>query len=239
MTGQLITMERLRAFGASLKPLIAWLKEMTQGERLLLVSVLCFGAVGAYGTYLFYVPSRGPIIGGAAAAGIELLYIGAAGVAVKRPALRWLAIVLMAIGSIGSAYFGVMVSLRESLPELFNAQAGHIRWPSADEWIVFGTPAFVEGLVPASAALLLSIFLHSAVSHRLIEADDKEHQIQVRREMKPFCCPFCVFSTDTPAKLWGHYGRCQDATADPRPADDKRAIVQKSVQEGHERLVRG
>ena len=54
-----------------LRPLIAWLKEMTQGEKLMLIATLCFGAVGAYGTYLFYEPSRGWFIGSAAATGIE------------------------------------------------------------------------------------------------------------------------------------------------------------------------
>ena len=73
---------------------------------------------------------------------------------------------------------------------------------------MFGLPAFIEGFVPAAAALLLSIFLHAAVSHRLIDADDAEKAVQTRRDMKPFGCPFCQFSTDTPAKLWGHYGRC-------------------------------
>jgi hypothetical protein len=223
-----------------LRPLIAWLKEMTQGEKLMLIATLCFGAVGAYGTYLFYEPSRGWFIGSAAATGIELLYIGAAGVAVKRPGQRWLAYILIAIGALGSAYFGVMVSLKEALPQTFDAQAGTaVRWPSADQWVVQGVPAFVEGLVPAAAALLLSIFLHSAVSHRLIDADDAEKAVQARRDMKPFGCPFCQFSTDTPAKLWGHYGRCVDAVADTRSAEEKRAIVQVSVREGNERLVRG
>lgn len=223
-----------------LRPLIAWLKDMTQGEKLMLVATLAFGLVGAYGTYLFYQPSRGWFIGSAAAAGIELLYIGAAGVAVKRPSQQWLAYVLIAIGALGSAYFGVMVSLKEAMPATFDAQAGAaVRWPSFDEWAVRGTPAIIEGVVPALAALLLSVFLHSAVSHRLIDADDAEKAIQTRRDMKPFGCPFCQFSTDTPAKLWGHYGRCVDASADPRDASDKRAIVQKAVQEGHDRLIRG
>jgi hypothetical protein len=62
---------------------------------------------------------------------------------------------------------------------------------------------------------------------------------KARRVMKPFGCPFCPFSTDTPAKLWGHYGRCVDAVADTRSAEEKRAIVQVSVREGNERLVRG
>ena len=223
-----------------LKPLIAWLKDMTQGEKLMLIATLAFGLVGAYGTYLFYQPSRGWFIGSAAATGIELLYIGAAGVAVKHPGQRWLAYVLIAIGALGSAYFGVMVSLKEALPATFDAQAGAaVRWPTFDEWAVRGTPALIEGIVPAAAALLLSVFLHSTVSHRLIDADDAEKAVQARRDMKPFGCPFCQFSTDTPAKLWGHYGRCPDATADGRSADDKRSIVQVAVQEGKERLIKG
>jgi len=233
------TTRMYRIYDGYLRPLAAWLKEMTQGERLMLVATLCFGAVGAYGTYLFYAPSRGALIGTAAALGIELLYIGAAGVAVKRPTQRWLAYVLIAIGALGSAYFGVMVSLKEALPQTFGATGGPVVWPTGDQWAVYGTPAFVEGLVPAIAALLLSIFLHSAVSHRLIDADDAERAVQTRRAMKPFGCPFCVFSTDTPAKLWGHYGRCPDAGADPRSANDKRAIVQCAIHEGREALERG
>lgn len=223
-------------------PLVAWLKDMTQGEKLLLLAVLCFGAVGAQSTFQFYEPSRG-LFALFPATGIELLYIGAAGAAVKRPGQRWLAYLLMGIGAIGSAYFGVMVSLRESLPGLFGVHdevaTGVVTMPTVEQWWVFGLPSLVEGVIPALATLLLSIFLHSAVSHRLMDADDKERQIQVRRDMKPFACPFCSFSSDTPAKLWGHYGRCPDALADARPSDDKRAIVQKAVAEGHERLVRG
>ncbi len=227
-------------YNGYVRPLIAWLKEMTQGEKLMLIATLCFGAVGAYGTYLFYVPSRGWFIGSAAATGIELLYIGAAGVAVKRPSQRWLAYILIAIGALGSAYFGVMVSLKDALPATFDASVGTtVRWPSFDEWAVRGTPAIIEGVIPAVAALLLSIFLHSSVSHRLIEAADAEKAVQNRREMKPFGCPFCQFSTDTPAKLWGHYGRCPDAIADPRAIDDKRAISQAAIGEGRERLLRG
>lgn len=223
-----------------LRPLIAWLKDMTQGEKLMLVATLCFGAVGAYGTYLFYEPSRGWFIGSAAAVGIELLYIGAAGVAVKHPSERWLATILIAIGALGSAYFGVMVSLKEALPATFAASAGAVvHWPSFDDWMVRGMPAIIEGVVPALAALLLSMFLHGTVSHRLIDAESEEKAIQTRREMKPFGCPFCQFSTDTPAKLWGHYGRCVDAAADVRSSDDKRAIVQVAIQEGREKLLRG
>ena len=231
-----LTIDRVRVFFISLAPAVAWLKRMTQGEQLLLVATLCFGAVGSYGTYLYYMPSRGGIIGGAAATGIELLYIGAAGVAVTRPTLRGLAFVLMFIGSVGSTFFGVMVSLREAVPMMFGTV---VVWPSQGQWIVLGVPAIVEGVVPALAALLLSWFLHSTVSHRLVDSNDREHQILVRRAMKPFACPFCPFSEDTPAKLWGHYGRCQDAIADTRPADDKRAIVQTAVREGHERMIKG
>lgn len=234
------TTAKLQLFYADyLRPLVAWLKEMTQGEKLMLIATLCFGAVGAYGTYLFYVPSRGAIIGAAAATGIELLYIGAAGAAVKRPGQRWLTYLLIAIGALGSAYFGVMVSLKEALPQTFDTHGAAVVWPTADQWAVMGVPAFVEGLVPAGAALLLSIFLHSAVSHRLVDAEDAEQAVKNRREMKPFACPFCTHTTDTPAKLWGHYGRCPDASADPRSAEDKRAITQAAVAEGRERLLRG
>jgi len=148
----------------------------------------------------------------------------------------------MVIGSAGSAYFGVMVSLKEAMPGMFGVvggvATGNIVWPTMDQWVVFGSPAFIEGIVPALSALLLSMFLHASVSHRLIEAEDKLKQIETRKTMKPFECPFCTYSDDTPAKLWGHFGRCPDATADPRPTDDKRALVRLAVDEGKKRNPR-
>lgn len=219
-----------------IEPVVGWLRELTKGETLMLIATLCFGAVGAYGTFLFYVPSRGPIVGALAASGIELLYIGAAGAAVKSVSRRWLAYSLMFIGSAGSAYYGVMVSLHEAMPGMFSTP---VVWPSADQWVVFGVPSLVEGIVPALAALLLSVFLHSSVSGRLVEADDKQLQIQQRKEMKPFGCPFCTASHDSAPKLWGHFGRCPDALADPRSAEDKRAIVQAAVADGKRLILEG
>jgi hypothetical protein len=219
-----------------LVPIFSWLKELTRGETLMLIATLCFGAVGAYGTFLFYEPSRGPIVGALAASGIELLYIGAAGAAVKSASRRWLAYSLMFIGSAGSAYYGVMVSLKEAMPGMF---ATPVVWPSTDQWIVFGVPSLVEGIVPALAALLLSVFLHSSVSGRLVEADDKAKQIQQRKEMRPFGCPFCPAAFDSPAKLYGHGPRCDSAKESDLSADERRAIVAKAVAEGKQRILEG
>jgi hypothetical protein len=224
-------------------PLYSWVKDLTKGERLLLIAVLCFGAVGSYNTHAFYAPSRGEFVGWMAAIGNELLYLGAAGLAVKLTSQIWISRTLMAIGALASAYFGVLVSLRESLPELFGIHGGvpggAIVWPSVDQWVVFGSQSVIEGCVPAVAALLLAILLHSQASHRLMDADDKQKQIEVRKQMKPFECPFCSYSDDTHSKLWGHFGRCPDAQADPRSIEDKRALVRLAVQEGKAKILEG
>jgi hypothetical protein len=219
-----------------IEPIVGWLKELTRGETLMLLATLCFGAVGAYGSYLFYEPSRGPFVASLAASGVELLYVGSAGAAVKSASRRWLAYSLMFIGSAGSAFYGVMVSLKEAMPGMF---ATPIVWPGADQWIVFGVPSLVEGIVPALAALLLSVFLHSSVSHRLVEADDKAKQIQQRKEMRPFGCPFCPAAFDSPAKLYGHGPRCDSAKESDLSADERRAIVAKAVAEGKQRILEG
>ena len=98
-------------------PLYGWVKELTKGEKLLLIAVLCFGAVGSFNTHAFYAPSRGEFVGWMAAIGNELLYLGAAGLGVKLTSQIWISRVLMGIGAVASAYFGVLVSLRESMPE--------------------------------------------------------------------------------------------------------------------------
>jgi hypothetical protein len=116
---------------------------------------------------------------------------------------------------------------------------GAIVWPSNDQWIVFGSQSVIEGVVPALAALLLALLLHSMTSHRLMDADSKAAQIEVRKQMKPFECPFCTYSDDTHSKLWGHFGRCQDANADPRSIEDKRALVRLAVEEGRKRILEG
>jgi hypothetical protein len=244
MTTQALPYSGIRGFlEAYITPLYAWLKELTRGEKLLLIAVLCFGAVGSYNTHAFYAPSRGEFVGWMAAIGNELLYLGAAGLAVKLAHQIWISRILMGIGALASAYFGVLVSLRESLPGLFGIHngipGGEIVWPTPDKWAVFGSQSIVEGVVPALAALLLAILLHSQTSHRLMEADDKQQQIQQRKEMKPFGCPFCTASHDSAPKLWGHFGRCPDALADPRSPEDKRAIVQAAVADGKRLILEG
>lgn len=44
-------------------PMVSWIKELTQGETLMLIAIVCFGAVGANGTYSFYAPARGEVLG--------------------------------------------------------------------------------------------------------------------------------------------------------------------------------
>ncbi len=217
-------------------PLVTWVAELTKGERALLFAVLFLGAVGAYGTHEFFAESRGALVGWLAAIGIELLYLGSAGVAVKQPGQLWLARGLMVLGAIGSAFFNVMVGLRERMPTLF---AQEPQWPSWAQLTVHGTVSLVEGLIIPLAALLVALLLHSIASHRLIEAEDKEHQIQARRDLKLFGCPFCPACFDTAAKLYGHTGRCPDAQASQLSTDERRAIVAKAVQEGQRRILEG
>jgi hypothetical protein len=209
---------------------------LTKGERALLFAVLFLGAVGAYGTHEFFSQSRGAVVGWLAAIGIELLYLGSAGVAVKLPGQIWLARGLMVLGAVGSAFFNTLVGLRERMPTMFATEP---QWPTWEQLAVHGTVSMVEGLIIPLAALLVALLLHSIASHRLIEADDKEHLIQVRREMKPFGCPFCPASFDTAAKLYGHSGRCPEAQGAELSLDERRAIVAKAVQEGQRRLLEG
>lgn len=127
---------------------------------MLLVAVLCLAAVGAHGGYLFYAGARGPWVGGAAAIGIEALYLGAAGAAVRYLHQQIIAWCLVLIGTCASAFFGVMVSLRHELPALFDPTQP---WPSDRAWIVAGMPAIIEGILPSLCSLLLSVLLHSMV----------------------------------------------------------------------------
>ena len=207
--------------------------ELNQPERLLLIANLCFAAVGAYASYLFYLPSRGAFIGGAAAVAIELIYLGAAGVAVKHREERWLANGLIIVGFLASVFFGVMVGLREVFPTMFGEHGAAIVWPSRDHWIVLGLPSIVEGVVPSLASLILSLFLHSSASHRL--ADQEEASKRQRDDFLPYACPFCNEGLRTSAALYGHYGRCPDAALSTLSADEKKAIIRKAVEEGNAR----
>ncbi len=230
-------------WGAYITPLYAWISELTKGERLLLMAVLCFGAVGSFNTHSFYAPSRGEFVGWMAAVGNELLYLGAAGLAVKLRSQIWISRILMAIGAFASAYFGILVSLRESLPEMFGIHGGvpggAIVWPTVDQWIVFGSQAVFEGLLPAVAALLLAILLHSTASHRLMDADSKAAQIQQRKEAKPFGCPFCSAAFDSAPKLFGHGPQCEGYKNHELPVDERKAIIRKAVEDAKQRILEG
>jgi hypothetical protein len=104
---------------------------------------------------------------------------------------------------------------------------------------VLGTVSLVEGVIIPVAALLVALLLHSMTSHRLVEADDKQTQIQQRKEMKPFECPFCPTAFDSPARLYGHGPRCDGAKESDLSPDERRAIVAKAVAEGKQRILEG
>jgi hypothetical protein len=216
--------------------LIGVWRELNQPERMLLAANLCFAGVGAYASYLFYLPSRGPIIGGMAAAAIECIYLGAAGVAVKHADQRWLANALIGVGFLASVFFGVMVGLKDVFPALFGGElhTQAIIWPSRDQWMVLGAPAIVEGVVPSLCSLLLSLFLHEHASARLVDAE--KQQQQQRDDFMPYVCPFCDEPKKTPAALFGHYGRCAKAQQSTLSEDEKKAIVRKAVEDGKGRV---
>lgn len=247
MTTQTINSNPYGRFGqfwtTYITPLYSWVSELTKGERLLLMAVLCFGAVGSFNTHAFYAPSRGEFVGWMAAVGNELLYLGAAGLAVKLSSQIWISRTLMMIGALASAYFGILVSLRENLPELFGIHngvpGGSIVWPTSDQWLVFGSQSIVEGLVPAVAALLLAILLHSMASHRLLDADSQAEAVQRRKEAKPFGCPFCPASFDSAPKLYGHGPQCQGYKDSELSTDEKKAIIRKAVEEGKAKILEG
>lgn len=219
-----------------IEPVVGWVKEMTKGERALLFAVLFLGGVGAYGTHEFFSQSRGATVGWLAAIGIELLYMGSAGVAVKQPGQIWLSRLLMVIGAFGSAFFNTLVGLRERMPGLF---ATDPQWPTSAQWAVLGTVSVVEGVIIPVAALLVALLLHSLTSHRLVEADDKQAQIQQRKEAKPFSCPFCTSAFDSPAKLYGHTPRCEAGKGSELSVDERKAIIAKAVAEGNQRILEG
>ena len=129
------------------------------------------------------------------------------------------------------------------MPELFGIHGGvpggSIVWPSADQWLVFGSQGVIEGVVPAVAALLLALLLHSMTSHRLIDADDKAVQIQQRKDAKPYGCPFCSTAFDSPAKLYGHSPRCDGYKDSELDVAEKKAIIGKAVAEAKQRILEG
>ena len=219
-----------------LEPVVGWLKELTRGERALLLAVLFLGAVGSYGSHEFFSVARGQVVGWLAALGIELLYLGSSGVAVKLPGQIWLARSLMVLGAVGSSFFNVLVGLRQRLPHLF---APTPIWPTTSQWIVHGGVSLVEGVLIPLAALLVAMLLHSMTSHRLIEAEDDEQRIEARRNAKPFGCPFCAASFETSAKLYGHVGRCEGYKQSELAEVERKEIVRRAVAEASEAILRG
>lgn len=243
MTTRAIERTQPNDWATAAREWLATIQSFTTPERVLFIATLAFAAMGAASAYQFLGPARGGpqvfgvyVVGVLGAIGIEAVYIGAAGFAAPRTSLRILAALLMLIGSAASAYFGATVALRHELPQMFGSP---IVWPTRDEWIIFGAPALVEGIVPALTALLLSVLLHTSATGRVEDAHSKEAQVRQRREMKPFACPFCDYSNDTPGKLWGHYGRCGSAAADGRTDDDKKALVKLAISEGQRKLIEG
>lgn len=157
-------MIKVRAFwNDNIAPLYRWLLSLTRGETALLLSVLFLGAVGAYGTHEFFTLSRNTYVGWMAAIGIELLYMGAAGISATGIAQQRIAVLLMLAGSIASAFFNVLVGFQARLPMLFEEMP---QMPTAAQWVVHGGISFVEGAIVPFATVLISYLLHMKITHR-------------------------------------------------------------------------
>lgn len=210
--------------------LIGFVRSLTNGQRALLIAEIGFASVGAYSSYLYYAPTRGPLFGAVAAVSIVLLYIGGAGAAVKYPWQQYLAWALVLIGTLSEIFFGVMIGLREALPGLFDPAHA---LPSDREWAVLGAPAILEGALPSLCALLISVLLQSMVtSHMRDQAAERQHE---REAAMPFECPFCPDKEKTEAALYGHFGRCSGAADSSLALDEKKTILRKAVDAGRSR----
>lgn len=224
--------DRAGAFSAWVFDLfIGFIRELTNGQRALLIAEIGFASVGAYSSYLYYHPTRGDLFGWVAAVSIVLLYVGGAGAAVKHPWQQGLAWLLVGLGTLAEMFFGVMIGLRESLPGLFDP--AHVL-PSAREWAVLGTPAILEGILPSLCALLISILLQSMVTTHLKEVETNERR-RIASFM-PFECPYCDDAEKTAQALWGHSGRCVSALASGDSVDTKKAKYRAAVEAGKDRL---
>ena len=207
--------------------LIGFVRELTNGQRALLIAEIGFASVGAYSSYLYYYPTRGDLFGWVAAVSIVLLYVGGAGAAVRYRHQQIIAWGLVVIGTLAEIFFGVMIGLREALPALFDPARA---LPSAREWAVKGTPAILEGVLPSLCALLISILLQSMVSSHLREVDAQEQQ--ARETFRPFGCPFCDDKEKTAQALWGHSGRCISAAASGLSVEERKARYRQAVEAG-------
>lgn len=207
--------------------LVGFIRELTSGQKALLVAEVGFASVGAYSSYLYYQPTRGDLFGWVAAVSIVLLYIGGAGAAVTYPWQQWIAWLLVGIGTLAEIFFGVMISLRGALPAIFDPSQA---LPTGREWFALGAPAILEGVLPSLCALLISVLLQSMVtSHK---QEQKQAEQQARAALMPFECPFCEDKEKTAPALYGHFGRCAAAAASTLATEEKKAILKKAIEEG-------
>lgn len=207
--------------------LVGFVRELTNGQRALLIAEIGFASVGAYSSYLYYHPTRGDLFGWVAAVSIVLLYVGGAGAAVRYRAQQIIAWSLVIIGTLAEIFFGVMIGLREALPALFDPA---MALPSGREWAVKGAPAILEGVLPSLCALLISILLQSMVTTHLKETDQAAQR--ARDSFMPFTCPFCDDKEKTAQALWGHSGRCISAIAAGLSVEERKARYRAAVEAG-------
>lgn len=220
--------DRMGAFSTWLYDLlIGFIRELTNGQRALLIAEIGFASVGAYSSYLYYQPTRGDLFGWVAAVSIVLLYVGGAGAAVRYRAQQVIAWLLVIIGTLAEIFFGIMIGLHEALPALFDPSQA---LPGGREWAVRGTPAILEGVLPSLCALLISILLQSMVTTHLKETDQAEQR--ARDSFMPFACPFCDDRSRTAQALWGHSGRCVSAIASGLSVEEKKARYRAAVEAG-------
>lgn len=210
---------------------VGFIRELTNGQRALLIAEIGFASVGAYSSYLYYQPTRGDLFGWVAAVSIVLLYVGGAGAAVKHPWQQGLAWLLVGLGTLAEMFFGVMIGLRDALPGLFDPS---IALPSGREWAVLGTPAILEGVLPSLCALLISILLQSMVTTHLKDTETKE--ARKIASFMPFECPYCDDMEKTAQALWGHSGRCVSALASGDSVEGKKTKYRTAVEIGKDKL---
>lgn len=232
--------ERIQALFRDVREIAEAFGGLLAAEKLMYLAVICFGAVGANGTYQFYEPSRGPIFAAMASIGIEAMYIGAASVAVLDPNAIRLVKIMLGIGGGASAIFGTASSMIGYTPGLFGftdgVQTSAIVWPTWDQWIIFGGLSLIEGIVPAMACVLLSLFLHDNVSDRRRKDEEKiaaeERKLELQAQGGAIvACPFCNNYSGTSAQLHGHSGHCAAYKEDARTKQEKQAIINRAIQE--------
>jgi len=219
---------RMGAFSTGLYDLlVGFIRELTNGQRALLIAEIGFASVGAFSSYLYYQPTRGNIFGCVAAGSIVLLYVGGAGAAVRYRHQQIIAWALVLIGTLAEIFFGIMIGLHEALPALFDPTHA---LPTQREWAVLGAPAILEGILPSLCALLISILLQSMVTTNLKESDAQEQR--ARESFMPFGCPFCDDKEKTAQALWGHSGRCVSAIASGLSVEERKTRYRQAVETG-------